>query len=117
VTTDDERDALARELLRLSLPELVDVLRRVLPAHAEHGTTMPSTLVLAEVSRPPGGDSSSAQPFIEAVAWPDRDYYDGDFGPNAANLEQGSCPDCGLEATSTAKLAFCPLCGTLCRLT
>ncbi|GAB3136934.1 hypothetical protein [Microbispora hainanensis] len=116
MTTDDERDALARELLRLSLPELVDVLRRVLPAHAEQGT-VPSTLALAEVSRPPGGDSSSAQPFIEAVAWPDRDHYDGGFGPNPANYEQGSCPGCGLKVTSTAKRAFCPLCGTLCRLT
>ncbi|MEU8173255.1 hypothetical protein AB0C14_10290 [Microbispora hainanensis] len=117
MTTDDEREALARELLRLSLPELVDVLRRVLPAHAEQGSTMPSTLALAEISRPPGRDPSSAQPFIEAVAWPDRDHYDGGFGPAPANDEQGNCPSCGLEVTSTAKRAFCPLCGTLCLLT
>lgn len=35
VTNDEERDRLAQDLLRLSLPELVDVLRRVLPTHGE----------------------------------------------------------------------------------
>ncbi|GIH52943.1 hypothetical protein Mro03_81220 [Microbispora rosea subsp. rosea] len=117
VTTDDQRDSLARELLRLSLPELVDVLRRVLPAYTEQGNSVPSTLVLAEISWLPGRDPSLTQPFIEAVAWPDRDYYNGGFGPAPANYEQGSCPSCGLEVTSTAKHAFCPLCGTLCQLT
>lgn len=54
------------------------------------------------------------QPFIEIVAWPDRDYYDGDFGPEPGNYEQGTCGGCKLDVTSTAKRAFCPLCGTLC---
>jgi hypothetical protein len=117
VVTDDERDRLARELLRLSLPELVDVLRRVLPAHARQSETMPSTLVLAEISRPAEADRSSTQPFVEAVAWPDRDHYDGGFGPERANYEQGTCPGCRLDVTSTAKQACCPLCGTRCQLT
>ncbi|MEU8121279.1 hypothetical protein AB0C21_21425 [Spirillospora sp. NPDC049024] len=117
MTNDDERDRLAQDLLRLDLPELVDVLRRVLPAHGEEGSIMSSVLVLAEVSRPSDEDPSSAQPLIEALAWPDRDYYDGGFGPEPALYEQGHCPDCGLAVTSTAKRAFCPLCGTLCHLT
>ncbi|WP_242906277.1 hypothetical protein [Actinomadura terrae] len=73
MTDDDERDRLAQELLRLTVFELVDVLQRVLPAHGERSGTVPSVLVLAEVSRRSGGDSSDEQPFIEAVAWPDRD--------------------------------------------
>ncbi|MES9540445.1 hypothetical protein [Actinomadura sp. NPDC000600] len=117
MTTDDERDRLAQDLLRLNLPELVDVLRRVLPAHGEQGSITSSVLLLAEVSRPSVGEPSSTQPLIEAVAWPDRDFYDGGFGPESALYEQGHCPDCGLDVTATAKRAFCPLCGTLCQLT
>jgi hypothetical protein len=109
VTTDEDREALAQELLRLNLPELVDVLRRVLPAHTRDG----AKLVLAEIGRLPGEDTT----YIEAVAWPDRDHYNGGFGPEMANYEQGTCAGCGLEVTSTAKLAFCPLCGTRCELT
>ncbi|MFI0407836.1 hypothetical protein ACH34S_18165 [Actinomadura sp. 3N508] len=117
MTDDEERDRLAQELLRLSLPELVDVLRRVLPTHADRDSTMPGVLVLAEVSRLPDGDPSLTQPYIEVVAWPDRDYYDGGFGPELALYEDGACSGCGLEVCSTAKRAFCPLCGTLCGLT
>ncbi|WP_131741483.1 hypothetical protein [Actinomadura roseirufa] len=117
MTDDDERDRLAQDLLRLSLPELVDVLQRVLPAHAERGTIVPSVLVLAEISWVSGGDSSSRELSIEGVAWPDRDYYDGGFGPEPALYEQGTCPVCQLDVTSTAKRAFCPQCGTLCQLT
>lgn len=78
---------------------------------------MPSALVLAEISLPPTGDPSLTQPFIQAVAWPDRDYYDGGFGSEPALYEQGSCTGCRLEVTSTAKRAICPLCGTVCHLT
>jgi hypothetical protein len=50
MTNDDERDLLAQALLALSLPELVDVLRRVLPAHSDPGGVMASKLILAEVA-------------------------------------------------------------------
>ncbi|WP_284748520.1 hypothetical protein [Amycolatopsis sp. RTGN1] len=115
MTTDGERAALAQELSRLSLVELVDVLRRVLPGHDERDVVMPSTLCLAEVSPVPARDD--LPPVVEIVAWPDRDYYDGGFGGEPANREQGSCLACGLEVTSSAKRAFCPVCGTDCRLT
>ncbi len=114
MTTDDEREALARDLSRLSLPELDDVLRRVLSRHAERDGVMPSTLCLAEVARTPG---DTEPPHVEVVAWPDRDHYDGGFGPNPGHWEQGACPACGLEVASTAKRAFCPLCGATCGLT
>ncbi len=117
MTTDEERESLAQELLRLSLPELVDVLRRVLPAHATQHATMPTTLVLAEITRQPGEGPSATELYVEAVAWPDRDHYDGGFGPEPANHEQGTCPGCGIEVASTAKRAFCPVCGTRCALT
>ncbi|GAA1854216.1 hypothetical protein [Actinomadura bangladeshensis] len=117
MTTDGERDQLARELLRLSLPELVDVLRRVLPAHGEGDDLSTRTLVLAEVFRLSDDDSHSPAPLVEVVAWPDRDYYDGGFGSEPALYEQGSCRNCRVEVTSTAKRAFCPLCGVLCELT
>ncbi|MFI7679702.1 hypothetical protein [Actinophytocola sp. NPDC049390] len=117
MTTDEERESLAQELLRLSLPELVDVLRRVLPVHAEQDGTVPTTLALAKIFRLPGQDGATTEPLIEAVAWPDRHHYDGGFGPEPANHEQGTCPGCGLEVAATAKRAFCPLCGTLCWLT
>ncbi|TDC63920.1 hypothetical protein E1200_21275 [Actinomadura sp. GC306] len=117
MTDDDERDRLAEDLLRLSLPELVDVLRRVLPAHQEAGSFMSSALVLAQVSQPSGVDPVHGHPSTELVAWPDRDFYDGGFGPEPGLWEQGTCPGCKVEVTSTAKRAFCPHCGTLCQLT
>src|SRR5690606_21686902 len=73
------RERLARELLRLGLPELVDVLRRVLPAYEERDGADVSTLVLAEVSRVLGDD----QPVVEVVAWPDREHYGGALGAPA----------------------------------
>ncbi|MFI0446899.1 hypothetical protein [Actinomadura sp. 6N118] len=117
MTSDDEREALAHELLRLSLPELVDVLRRVLPAHADQDDPTPTVLTLAEISWSPGEDQAATPPLVEAVAWPDRDHYQGGFGPEPALWEQGSCTECGLKVASTAKRAFCPLCGTTCSLT
>ncbi|GAA4237606.1 hypothetical protein GCM10022254_50120 [Actinomadura meridiana] len=118
MTTDDERERLAQDLLRLGLPELVDVLRRVLPAHAEEDTAMPSVLILAEISLPLDGDSSLTEPpFIEAVAWPDRDDYDGGFGSDLGLYEQGRCAGCELDVISSAKRAFCPVCGAVCHLT
>jgi hypothetical protein len=51
---------------------------------------------------------------IEVVGWPDRDYYDGGFGPSPGLFESGSCPRCGVEVTSTAKQAYCPVCGEVC---
>ncbi|HEX5401105.1 MAG TPA: hypothetical protein VFX16_02245 [Pseudonocardiaceae bacterium] len=48
---------------------------------------------------------------LRGVAWPDRDYYDGGFGPEPDLFENGFCEECGIEITSTAKRAFCPTCG------
>jgi hypothetical protein len=120
-STDDERQAIADQLRSLSLPELVDVLHRVLPARrdlAHNGLT--HQLVLAEAtifdqSVPRTPDDRPV--ILEVVAWPDRDYYDGGFGPEPDLFEQGACARCGLELTSTAKRAFCATCGALCFLT
>ena len=117
MATDDERAFLAQELHRLSLPELVDVLRRVLPAHTDNDGSESTVLTLASISWSPDADPPLNEPYVEIVAWPDRDHYGGDFGPEPALYEQGACPQCGLEVTSTAKRAFCSLCGAVCSLT
>ncbi|MCR6487300.1 hypothetical protein M8542_31175 [Amycolatopsis sp. OK19-0408] len=115
MTTDDERAALASGLSRLPLPELVDVLRRVLPAYAKPRGATPNTLCLAEVWWVSG--RRDLGPSVDVVAWPDREYYDGGFGPASGNWESGTCPECGLDVVSTAKRAFCPACSTPCWLT
>jgi hypothetical protein len=117
MANDDERDLLAQALCRLSLPELVDVLRRVLPAHSDRDGVMASKLILAEVVWEQGEVPTPDQRFIEAVAWPDRTCYDGGFGPEPGLYEQGRCSGCSLDVISTAKRANCPLCGGLCLLT
>ncbi|GIF73320.1 hypothetical protein [Asanoa siamensis] len=122
MTGDEGREALARELRRLTLPELVDVLRRVLPGYGdrEAGYGLTSMLVLAEATRadanvPRMPDEPPVT--LEMVAWPDRDYYEGGFGPEPDLYEQGTCRTCGVDVTSTAKRAFCPTCGEVCELT
>jgi hypothetical protein len=120
---EDKRQAIADRLLSLSLPELVDVLRRVLPSRAvdeEERNGLTRQLVLAEVTVFEDGVSNTADDqtvAIEVVAWPDREYYDGGFGPESGLFEQGRCRRCGVDVTSTAKQAFCPICGELCHLT
>ena len=118
VTNEDDRQALADRLLSLSLAELVDVMRRVLPAHAdeegreESGLTR--KLVLAEVTV---FDDDISKPAVEVVAWPDRDHHGGGFGAEPGLFEQGRCRRCGVDMTSTAKVALCPICGERCHLT
>jgi hypothetical protein len=116
VLDDDARQALADQLLALPTPELVDVLNRVLPARTSTSYGQPTSLVLAEVTRTEGFDSPEDL-LIQAVAWPDRDYYDGGFGPEPELWESGTCPSCRIELASTAKRAACPVCGTACSLT
>ena len=117
VLDDEARQALADRLLRLPTPELVDVLYRVLPARTSSRYDRTTSLVLAEVNRQTDGLDDPKDLLISAVAWPDRDYYDGGFGPEAELWEDGSCPRCGIEVTSTARRAVCPVCGTVCSLT
>jgi hypothetical protein len=120
--SDGERQALADRLRGLPIPELVDVLRRVLPAHDDNEgrNGLTTRLVLAEATTydetvPRTADDPPVT--LEVVAWPDRDYYDGGFGPESELFEQGHCVRCDVEVTSTAKQAFCAICGTLCELT
>jgi hypothetical protein len=120
--SDDERQAIADRLRALPIPELVDVLRRVLPAYDDNEVRngMTRKLVLAEariygetIPRPAQDPAVD----LEVVAWPDRDYYSGGFGPEPELFEQGHCIQCGVEVTSTAKQAYCAICGSLCHLT
>lgn len=120
---ENERQAIADRLLSLSLPEVVDVLRRVLPSHTvdeEERNGLVRKLVLAEVTVFEDGVSNTADDqavTIEVVAWPDRGNHGGGFGPQAGLFEQGRCRRCGVDVTSTAKQAFCSVCGELCHLT
>jgi hypothetical protein len=113
---EDARQALADQLLALPTPELVDVLHRVLPARTStsHGQT--TRLVLAGVTRTEGFNAPEDL-IVQAVAWPDRDYYAGGFGPEPELWENGTCPSCRIELASSAKRAACPVCRTACSLT
>lgn len=117
VLDDGARQVLADQLLALPTPELVDVLYRVLPTRTSTRYGQTTSLVLAEVSRQTDGSWDARDLFVAAVARPDRRYYEGGFGPEPELWEGGTCPDCGIEVTSTAKRAACPVCGAACELT
>ncbi|MEU7995226.1 hypothetical protein AB0B83_07785 [Micromonospora sp. NPDC049060] len=113
MSTDEDRERLAEQLMALPVRELVDVLRRVLPHFTEDQYGVRTTLTLAAVTDyedEPGLD-------VELVAWPDRDYYDGGLGIDQGLWENGRCARCDVEVTSNAKRAFCPYCGSGCALT
>jgi hypothetical protein len=120
---EDERQALVDRLHALSLPELVDVLRRVLPEYDEGGQDgrPPQRLVLAEATKlgdsGPIPDPYDPAVWIEVVGWPDTGHYDGGMGPTPHLFEGGTCPRCGIEVTCNVKRAFCPVCGDLLSLT
>ena len=116
VLEDDARQALADQLLALPTPELVDVLHRVLPARTSTSYGQTTSLVLSEVTQTEGFDRAEDL-LVQVVAWPDRDYYDGGFGPEPELWESGSCANCRIELVSTAKRAACPVCGAACSLT
>ncbi|WP_141908923.1 zinc ribbon domain-containing protein [Micromonospora sp. A202] len=113
MTTDEDRDRLAEQLVALPVYELVDVLRRVLPHHSQDRYGIRTELVLAEAT------DYEDEPGLEVqlVAWPDRDYYDGDLGIDQGLWENGHCTKCDTEVVSNAKRAFCPYCGSRCGLT
>jgi hypothetical protein len=120
---EDHRQALADRLRDLSLPELIDVLRRVLPEHdvpSEEGRP-PHRLVLAEATKVgdsgPKPDPYDPAVWIEVVAWPDSEYYDGGMGPTPHLFEGGTCRRCGIEVTCNVKRAFCSVCGDRVSLT
>jgi hypothetical protein len=115
VLDDDARQALADQLLALPTPELVDAFYRVLHVRASTSYGQTTSWVLAEVTRTEGIDSPEDL-LVQVIAWPDRDYYGGGFGPEPEPWEGGTCPGCGIELVSTAKRAACPVCGTACSL-
>ncbi|MEV4111093.1 hypothetical protein [Nonomuraea sp. NPDC049695] len=114
MSTDEDRARLAQQLGRLPVRELVDVLGRVLPRHAEDGDGMRTALVLATATvyeqEPAGID-------VTLVAWPDREHYDDGLGPEQGLWEDGRCARCDVEVSSNAKRARCPVCDTPCTLT
>ncbi|MCW3844826.1 zinc ribbon domain-containing protein [Micromonospora yasonensis] len=113
MTTDEDRDRLAEQLVALPVYELVDVLRRVLPQYTEDHYGSRTELALAQVTD--YEDEPGLQ--LELVAWPDRDYYDGGLGIDQGLWESGHCAKCDTEVASNAKRAFCPYCGSRCDLT
>jgi hypothetical protein len=72
---------------------------------------------LAQAARTSGEQRGREDWTLAAVAWPDRDYYADGFGPEPALYEDGTCAGCGIDVTSTAKLATCPACEGICNLT
>lgn len=113
MSTDGDRDRLAEQLRGLPVRELVDVLRRVLPGRTEETSGLRTVLVLATATV----CEDEADPTVEVVAWPDREYYEGGLGPDQGLWEEGRCERCGLDVTSNAKRAYCPVCASRCGLT
>jgi len=121
MTDDVERDKLAAQLAALPMRELLDVLRRVLPAQTdEMGSGLGHALVLAEAtwSKDDANPASRADLELALIAWPDRAYYDHEpLGPDQGLYEEATCSGCAVNVTSTAKRAICPVCATTCYLT
>ncbi|TCC00642.1 hypothetical protein E0H26_02945 [Micromonospora zingiberis] len=114
MTTDEDRESLAERLAALPVPELVDVLRRVLSHHTEEEYGIRTVLVLATATT--YAEERGAVD-VELVAWPDREYYRGGLGIDQGLWEEGRCTSCDTSVTSNAKRAYCPVCGTRCALT
>ncbi|MEU5670176.1 hypothetical protein ABZ749_07335 [Micromonospora sp. NPDC047753] len=115
MSTDEDRERLAGQLMALPVHELVDVLRRALPHFTEEAYGMRTALNLASVTY--FADDVEPGLNVELVAWPDRDHYDGGLGIDQGLWENGRCLSCDIEVTSNAKRAFCPYCGSACALT
>ncbi|MET8265575.1 hypothetical protein ABZU92_16475 [Micromonospora arida] len=115
MSTDEDRERLAGQLVALPVRELVDVLRRALPHFTEEAYGMRTALNLASVTY--FADDAEPGLNVELVAWPDRDHYDGGLGIDQGLWENGRCVSCDIEVTSNAKRAFCPYCGSACALT
>ena len=107
---------MADQLLTLPLPELIDVMSRVLPRHFEQDARHGRVLLLAQMWWS-GTDGPTSEDQVEAVAWPDRQFYDGGFGTEPDLWESGTCRSCATDVVSTAKRATCPICGSSCSLT
>ena len=116
MSTDADRQKLADELVTLPLPELVDVMSRVLPRYSEQSARHGRVLVLGQMWWS-GRDGPTSEDNVEAVAWPDRRYYEGGFGREPDLWESGTCQNCATDVVSTAKRATCPVCGGGCTLT
>ncbi|WP_203924724.1 hypothetical protein [Rugosimonospora africana] len=117
---EDAREKLAHQLQELDVRELVDVLRRVLPAYTETANGLRNVLVLAQATvwdtdTPDGTQDTSTD--LSTVVWPDAGYYGDHLGPDQGLWEEGSCRSCDLAVVSNAKRAHCPVCGTACYLT
>lgn len=108
VSTDEDRDRLAEQLVRLPVHELVDVMRRVLPHYTKERYGCHERLILATAYR----CEEAPETVLNLVAWPDRDYYDGGLGPDQGLSEAGPCSTCEIDVSSNAKRGYCPACGT-----
>jgi hypothetical protein len=106
---------MADQLLALPLPELVDVMSRVLPEHGEQDSRHGRALLLAQMWWS-GTDGPTSEDGLEGVAWPDRDFYDGGFGPDPDLWQNGTCRMCNTDVVSTARRATCPVCSGPCAL-
>ncbi|MGC4814809.1 hypothetical protein ACLQ29_30125 [Micromonospora sp. DT228] len=108
MTTDEDRDRLAEQLVGLPVYELVDVMRRVLPHYTDERYGCQERLILATSYR----CDEAPDTVLSLVAWPDRDYYDGGLGPDQGLWEGGPCSTCEIDVSSNAKRGYCPACDT-----
>jgi hypothetical protein len=116
----DEADleGLVAGLVALPTPLRIEVLRQVFSATESEIRNGLTDRWYAGVAHTYDGYLSAEYPReTSVIGYPDRDFYDGGFGPEPELWESGSCPGCGAEVCSTAKRAVCPICGSMTSLT
>lgn len=97
--------AVADALVALSVPERVEVLRQAFARTetAAHNQLSSHWFVgVATMYHGPGVDDQDRWT-VAAVAYPDREYYDGGYRPEQDLFEDGTCERCGTPVESTAK--------------
>jgi rubrerythrin len=105
------------ELRRLPLEELVAILEEVFKlrqADQKQSESMCERLFIGLAQK----NSESPQSYmLQAVAYPDPNFYGKALGPDWGFCQSGVCMACATTVRSNVKHALCPICGASVYLT